>query len=122
MNRGETTNFKRLGGREYHCAVELTVQVVGGRWKPIILYHLGLAGSMRFSELKRSIPNITQKMLTSQLRELEADGVLKRKVHAQVPPRVDYSLTGLGRSVMPVLEKLCEWGGGFEKILLDRRG
>jgi DNA-binding HxlR family transcriptional regulator len=96
--------------------VELTLQVIGGKWKPIILYHLGRDGTRRFSELKREMPNVTRKMLTQQLRELESDGLVHREVYAEVPPRVEYSLTELGTSVMPVLESLTAWGRTLEAM------
>lgn len=107
--------LKRLGNKEYYCSVELTLQVVGGKWKPIILYHLARGGVLRFSELKKGMPNITQKMLTQQLRELEADSVVHREVYPQVPPKVEYSLTELGQTVVPLLSALCEWGRTFEQ-------
>ncbi|WMW65304.1 winged helix-turn-helix transcriptional regulator [Nitratidesulfovibrio liaohensis] len=106
--------LKHCAGKEYYCALELTLQVIGGKWKPIILWRLGQDGTLRFSELRRIMPNITQKMLTQQLRELESDGVLHREVYPQVPPRVEYSLTELGRSVLPVLSEMCKWGHAFE--------
>ncbi|HKI81602.1 MAG TPA: helix-turn-helix domain-containing protein, partial [Pseudodesulfovibrio sp.] len=80
---------KVCGDKKYYCSMELTLQVIGGKWKLIILHKLGKEGTMRFSEVKRSIPNITQKMLTQQLRELESDGVVRREVYAQVPPKVE---------------------------------
>lgn len=106
----DTKTLKLCGEKQYYCSVELTLQVIGGKWKPIIIHHLATDGTLRFSEIKRAIPNITQKMLTQQLRELESDGVVHREVYAQVPPKVEYSLTELGRSVMPVIESLCGWG------------
>jgi len=106
--------LKICGNKKYYCNVELTLQVIGGKWKPIIIYCLGKDGTLRFSEIKRAIPNITQKMLTQQLRELEADGVLHREVYPQVPPKVEYSLTTIGESVMPVIHSLCEWGKHYE--------
>jgi DNA-binding HxlR family transcriptional regulator len=106
--------LKHCAGKEYYCSLELTLQVIGGKWKPIILWRLGQDGTLRFSELRRIMPNITQKMLTQQLRELESDGVLHREVYPQVPPRVEYSLTELGRSVLPVLSEMCKWGHAFE--------
>lgn len=112
--------MKVVGNRKYSCSVELTLQVIGGKWKPVILYHLGRRGTMRFGEIRKSMPSITPKMLTQQLRELEADGVVLRRVYAEVPPRVDYSLTGLGESVMPVLKALCRWGRAYEKLLSAR--
>ena len=110
---------KDLSGKKYYCTMELTLHVVGGKWKPIILYHLAKSKEpQRFSVLKRAMPNITQKMLTQQLRELEADGVVCREVFPQVPPRVEYSLTELGQSVLPVLEIMQQWGKDYEKKLL----
>lgn len=119
----ETTpscGLKTLGNRVYSCSVELTLQIIGGKWKPVILYHLGRRGTLRFGEIRKSMPSITQKMLTQQLRELEADGMVLRRVHAEVPPRVDYSLTELGQGVMPVLKALCRWGRAYEKLLAAR--
>ena len=101
---------KVCGDKKYYCTMELTLQVIGGKWKLIILHKLGQEGTMRFSEVKRSIPNITQKMLTQQLRELESDGVVRREVYAQVPPKVEYSLTELGESILPLIASLCHWG------------
>jgi len=106
--------LRRCGAKEYHCAVELSLLLIGGKWKPIILWHLGTSGTLRFGQLRRSMASITQKMLTQQLRELEADGLVLRTVHAEVPPRVEYRLSEMGRSVMPVLEALCAWGRGYE--------
>lgn len=107
--------LKICGDKHYYCNVELTLQVIGGKWKPIILYRLSHDGTLRFSAIKRAIPNITQKMLTQQLRELESDGVVHREVYPQVPPKVEYSLTEVGRSVMPVIESLCKWGKRYEE-------
>lgn len=114
---GDACQLKYCGNKKYYCDVELTLQVIGGKWKPIIIYHLGLDGVLRFSDLKRIMPNITQKMLTQQLRELEVDGLVHREVYAQVPPRVEYSLTDLGQSVMPVISLLCSWGGEYAKSM-----
>ncbi len=107
--------LKQCAGKSYYCAIELTLLVIGGKWKPIILWHLFRDGTLRFGQLKKTMPNITQKMLTQQLRELEADGMVDRKVYPQVPPKVEYSLTELGESVSPLLEKLCSWGHKFER-------
>lgn len=116
----DACSLKLCGNKKYYCSVELTLQVIGGKWKPIIIYRLGNEGTLRFSEIKRSIPNITQKMLTQQLRELEADGVVHREVYAQVPPKVEYSLTELGQSVMPVIRSLCGWGDKYESWAKER--
>lgn len=107
---------KELRGREYFCTVELTLNVIGGKWKPIILYRLSDGEKKRFGELKQLMPNITQKMLTQQLRELEQDGLVARQVYAEVPPRVEYSLTELGRSILPVMHSLCAWGQKYEEF------
>jgi len=101
-------------GRHYFCSVELALQVIGGKWKPIILWHLRDGGRRRFGELRRRMPNVTQKMLTQQLRELESDGLVERRVYAEIPPRVEYSLTRIGVSVLPVLDQLSRWGADFE--------
>ncbi|WIV20972.1 helix-turn-helix domain-containing protein [Paenibacillus polygoni] len=100
----------RINLKEINCEKELTLAVIGGKWKLIILWHLGLEGTKRFSELKKMIPHITQKMLTHQLRELEQDLLVHRKVYAEVPPRVEYSLTDHGQSLMPVLQAMYNWG------------
>jgi DNA-binding HxlR family transcriptional regulator len=92
-----------------HCPVETTIEVVGGKWKPLIIYYL-LSGTHRFGELQRRLPHVTRRMLTQHLRELERDGIVHRQVYQQVPPRVDYSLTELGRSLQPVLQHMLEWG------------
>lgn len=96
------------------CPVESTLDVIGGKWKPLILYHL-MQGTKRFSQLQRAIPGVTQRMLTQHLRELEADGLVHREIHKQVPPRVDYSLTEVGRSLIPVLEAMLAWGLAYEQ-------
>ncbi|MDJ0725552.1 MAG: helix-turn-helix domain-containing protein [Prochloraceae cyanobacterium] len=91
------------------CAVEITIKVIGGRWKVLILRELFI-GIKRFGQLQRALTGITQKMLTQQLRELEADGIVHRKVYAQVPPKVEYSLTEKGQTLKPVLDAMHQWG------------
>ncbi|GAA5627039.1 MULTISPECIES: helix-turn-helix domain-containing protein [Brucella] len=91
------------------CAVEAAISLIDGKWKSVVLYHL-LDGTLRFNELRRQIPGVTQRMLTNQLRELEEDGLIERKVYAQVPPKVEYSLSPLGRSIEPILLALKDWG------------
>lgn len=95
------------------CAVEATLSVVGGRWKPVLLFHL-LDGRKRFSDLCRLTPNATQRMITLQLRELETDGVVERHVFPQIPPRVEYELTELGLSLEPLLLQMRDWGARFQ--------
>ena len=96
-------------GRCIRCPAEHTLEVIGGRWKVPILYHLA-SRPMRFSELRRTLAAVTQKMLIRQLREMERDGIVSRKVYPQVPPKVQYSLTNAGRSLLPVVESMCRWG------------
>lgn len=91
------------------CAVEATLNVIGGRWKVLILREL-LEGVKRFNQLHRSLHGITQKMLTQQLREMEEDGLVHREVYLQVPPKVEYSLTPLGQSLQPILDVMHHWG------------
>lgn len=91
------------------CAVEAAISLIDGKWKCVILFHL-LNGTARFNELRRRVPGATQRMLTNQLRELEADGLITRVVYAQVPPKVEYSLSPLGRTIKPVLMSLKTWG------------
>ncbi len=94
---------------EANCPVTATVSIIGGKWKPPILSRL-VEGVKRFGELQRLVPHITKKMLTQQLRELEQDGIIKRKVYRQVPPKVEYSLTEYGKSLKPVLAAMEAWG------------
>ncbi len=97
--------FMRLA----NCPVRAALDVIGGKWKPVILYHL-LAGKKRFSELQKLIPDATQKMLTQQLRELERDAIVARKIYSTVPPKVEYALTDFGKTLKPVMRELCKWG------------
>lgn len=91
------------------CSVEATISLIDGKWKSVILWHLQDAPT-RFNELRRQVPAVTQRMLTHQLRELEVDGLIHREVYPQVPPKVEYSLTELGRTLTPVLAALRDWG------------
>ena len=100
------------------CPLDTAVEALGGKWKPLIVYQLR-GGTRRFSELQRAIPEATRQMLTQQLRQLEADGIVRRTVHAVVPPRVDYALTSMGKELEPVLTALEKWGG---RVLAYRSG
>jgi len=92
------------------CPAQATVDLFGGKWKTTILYRVGQAGSpVRFNELRRQIPKITQRMLTQQLRNMERDGLIIRTFYAEVPARVEYSLSALGETLVPIFEQLCKW-------------
>jgi len=111
-----------LNGQTYHCALDVTMDLVGGKWKAIVLWYLR-KDKKRFSELRKQIPGITEKMLSLQLRQLEKDGFVSRKVHAEVPPRVEYTLTSHGKTLLPLLEEIAKWGrmmgkkyGTIEKV------
>ncbi|MNS24086.1 putative HTH-type transcriptional regulator YybR [compost metagenome] len=99
------------------CSVEAALNLINGRWKGVILYHL-LDGVQRFNELHRHLPGCSARLMVKQLRELESDGFIHREVYAEVPPRVEYSLTEEGRSIEPLLMQLRDWGDGW----LLRRG
>jgi DNA-binding HxlR family transcriptional regulator len=99
------------------CPIVATISILGGKWKPMIVHMLS-AGTLRFGEIKRNIPPISQKMLTQQLRELEAAGIVQRTIYAEVPPRVEYALTTRGTSLKPLLDDLYTWG---EEHALNRQ-
>ena len=97
------------------CPVETTLALIGDKWKVLILRDL-LPGTKRFGELKKSVGNITQKVLTAQLRDMEESGLLTRTVYPEVPPRVEYTLTDLGRSLKPILDAMQDWGEGYKAM------
>ncbi|MEO7717379.1 MAG: helix-turn-helix domain-containing protein [Capsulimonas sp.] len=113
---GEVQNV--LPGRDYSCPIEATLDVIGGKWKSLILFHLS-EGTKRFGELRRLIPAASQQMLTAQLRELEEAGVIHREVYRQVPPKVEYSLTPFGLSLEPIMNLMCDWG---ERYMTGQQG
>ncbi len=92
------------------CEIEVTLKMIGGKCKPLILYSLIESGAMRFTELMSLVTQVSQKTLTNQLRELQADGLITRQAFAEVPPRVEYSITEKGLSLFPILEMMCDWG------------
>lgn len=100
------------------CPVETTLTLIGSKWKVLILRDL-LGGTKRFGELKKSIGGVSQKVLTAQLRDMEASGLLTRRVYAEVPPRVEYTLTDLGQSLRPILEAMSSWGEEYKTKLLQ---
>ena len=109
---GET----RFRGKVVPCSVEVTLKVIGGKYKPILLYLLDEWKVLRFGELRRLVPQASKKMLTQQLRELESDGLIDRKVFHQVPPKVEYSLSRRGRSLEPILTAMGAWGKKYATI------
>jgi DNA-binding HxlR family transcriptional regulator len=105
----EKNYIYELNGKTYHCALDVTMDYVGGKWKTVVLWYLR-NNTMRFGELKKHIPDITEKMLSIQLKKLEEDGLISREVFAEVPLRVEYSLTEFGKTLVPVLEAIAKWG------------
>ncbi|OOV20458.1 helix-turn-helix domain-containing protein [Flavobacterium sp. LM4] len=110
MKKECSSNTVVLKEKEYPCTVSLTMDLIGGKWKAVILYHL-IQGSKRFNELRKEIPSVTEMTLSLQLKQLENDGLLKRTVYGDKPPiRVTYELTDMGKSVIPVLNAITNWG------------
>lgn len=91
------------------CEIEVAFGVIGGKWKPMLLWFLGELGTLRFGQLQHLIPEVTHKVLTKQLRELEENELVQRKVYSEVPPKVEYSITISGREVLPILDMMCDW-------------
>src|SRR5256885_15923914 len=106
---------------QYGCPVEATADLIGGKWKAVILYYL-FQGHKRFNELKRLLPEVTQRMLTLQLRELEQDGIVHREIYQQVPPKVEYSLTDFGTSLGPIIVQMLNWGEHYMEQIQARKG
>ena len=111
-----------IDGQKFNCPIEVTMSFLDGKWKSIVLWYLQ-GVTLRYSELQKKIPSISQKMLTRELRELERYGFVKRKVYPEVPPKVEYSLTEYGNTLKPILVQLCNWGiqhldkcGKFDKV------
>lgn len=111
--------MSRASEKVFNCEKELTLSVIGGKWKMLILWHLGKEGTKRFGELKSLMPGITQRMLVNQLRELEEDQIVHREVFPVVPPKVEYSLTEQGRTLMPILDSMYEWGKNYMENVLE---
>ena len=111
-NQGDK-NEKKLVFDENSCPVTATMQVLGGKWKAILINAIYLTSPARFGELKRSVKGITQSMLTQQLRELEDDGLISRKIYAEIPPRVEYTLTEFGLTLSPIMQSMATWGKEF---------
>ncbi len=114
MLQKNSAQAEQNGEQGYRCGVEISLELIGGKWKGVILWHLTFK-TLRFSQLKRRLEGVTQKMLTQQLRELERDKLIHREVFAEVPPKVEYSLTELGQTLQPVLKSMCEWGQQYQQ-------
>lgn len=113
-------DVKRAGQVEFRCYFQLAMQIIGGKWKPKVLFHLSEHGTVRFGVMKRGIFGISEKMLIQSLKELEKDGLVRRKVYRQVPPKVEYSLTDLGKTFIPVLDRMFEWGKSYASYLVSK--
>lgn len=110
MRKKTSTNYINEEQINASCGMAYTLSVIGGRWKPAILWQLLLNGRIRYSQLKKLLPDISERILVANLRDLEQEFIIKRIVHAEVPPKVEYELTQLGRSMKPMLEMLSSWG------------
>jgi len=100
----------KFKGKEYPCCTSLTMGIVGGKWKAVILYYLS-EGTLRYSELRKEMPTVTERTLSLQLKKLEEDGVIKRKVYTSKPPlKVEYSLTDFGKTLIPLIKSIADWG------------
>jgi len=109
MRKSNSTNTINKNKIDSDCGIAYTLSLIGGRWKPSILWRL-VKGRRRYSELRKLLPDVSERMLVLQLRELEKDGLIRRRVYAEVPPRVEYELTEEGNSIKPVLKSLSDWG------------
>ncbi len=99
----------------FNCNMELTLDIIGGKWKPILIYHIGANDKLRYGELKRLIPNISERVLSRELRELEKVNIINREVFEEKVLRVEYSLTSIGNEVLPILQQLTNWGNKYNK-------
>ena len=110
----EVNNKKIFVFDENSCPVTATMKVLGGKWKPILINAIYFTAPARFGELKRSVIGITQSMLTQQLRELEDDGIISRKIYGEIPPKVEYTLTEFGLTLSPVIQTMANWGKEYK--------
>jgi DNA-binding HxlR family transcriptional regulator len=111
-------DVKKAGDVEFRCYFQLATMIIGGKWKPKVLFHLAQNEVVRFGALRRAVFGITEKMLIQSLKELEKDGMVNRKVYRQVPPKVEYSLTNIGKSFIPVLNVMFQWGQSYASYLV----
>jgi len=110
---------KKAGDVEFRCYFQLAMMIIGGKWKPKVLFYLSQTDKIRFGELRRAVFGITEKMLIQSLKDLERDGLVNRKVYRQVPPKVEYSLTELGKSFIPILDAMYAWGKSYASYLVS---
>lgn len=110
-----------MGKDHANCPVEITLALLGNKWKVLILRELFI-GTKRFGELSRGVPGISQKMLTQQLRQMEEDNLVVRKIYPEVPPKVEYSLTDIGKSLSPILEAMHKWGNRYQMVSGKKTG
>ena len=115
MRKTSSTNSVNREVLREHCGMAYTLSLIGGRWKPGILYQLVRGGKLRYSELRKQLPDVSERMLVLQLRELEQDGLIRRLVYAEVPPRVEYELTEAGVSLKAVLRSMSDWGVSHQR-------
>lgn len=110
MEKSEVVKKHVFNGQEYPCCASLTMGVIGGKWKTVILFHL-MSDTLRYSELRKAMPSVTERTLSLQLKKLEDDGIVKRKVYHRKPPlKVEYSLTELGKTLIPIIKSIADWG------------
>ena len=114
-------DVKKAGDIEFRCYFQLAMTDIGGKWKPKVLFHLGQNDAVRFGALRRAVFGISEKMLIQSLKELEKDGLVNRKVYRQVPPKVEYSLTEIGKSFVPVLNAMFNWGQSYASYLIAQQ-
>lgn len=105
--------LNKISCSNYRCEIEVTLEVLSGKWKSLILWNLSQHKVIRFNKFKKLIPEITQKMLTQQLRDLHKNGIVQKTIYHQVPPKVEYSLTQMGEDLIPILEAMDKWGKNF---------
>jgi DNA-binding HxlR family transcriptional regulator len=114
-------DVKKAGNVEFRCYFQLAMMIIGGKWKPKVLFHLGQNEAVRFGVLRRAVYGISEKMLIQSLKELERDGLVNRQVYREVPPKVEYSLTEIGKSFVPVLTAMFNWGQSYASYLIAQQ-
>ena len=116
MTQSESKKTHRFKGQDYPCCTSLTMGVIGGKWKSVILYHL-MQGPLRYNNLRKAMPTVTERTLSLQLKKLEVDGIVKRRVYHKKPPlKVEYALTPLGETLIPLIEAIAAWGDQVQEV------